>query len=350
MRIITFDIGIKNMAYCIIHIENNTFKVSQWDILNLMDEPAVYPLKCNAMLKTKSVTKGLNQSIKKECGKNAIFKKDGHFYCNKHANEQTRWFLSPKMTASIRKMKIDEVNEKITELSIVIDGTTRKDKVDALCNHIIANSLEEIPKNKMTSQEMNLINVGRNMTRLLDAIPEIETITHAIIENQISTIATRMKTIQGMLAQYFIMKCPVANIEFISSSNKLKDFYASKVSPPTLISTASISTAPISTASISTASTSTALISSPTTVPPLPPSTREKTKSSYKDNKLNSILYCSKVIDANVCLQEWKQPLSAHKKKDDLFDAFLQGMWFLKHNNIITYDDKCRIVFSQTPR
>ena len=42
-----------------------------------------------------------------------------------------------------------------------------------------------------------------------------------IIENQISTIASRMKTLQGMISQYFIMK-GIPSIEFISSINKLK--------------------------------------------------------------------------------------------------------------------------------
>ena len=39
-----------------------------------------------------------------------------------------------------------------------------------------------------------------------DKIDKLKDITHIIIENQISPIATRMKTIQGLLTQYFIMK------------------------------------------------------------------------------------------------------------------------------------------------
>jgi hypothetical protein len=40
-------------------------------------------------------------------------------------------------------------------------------------------------------------------------------------------IANRMKTLQGMIAQYFIMN-NVINIEFISACNKLKDFNTNK--------------------------------------------------------------------------------------------------------------------------
>ena len=53
-------------------------------------------------------------------------------------------------------------------------------------------------------------------------------ITHVVIENQLSPIANRMKTIQGMLAQYFIMIDENIDIQFISSSNKLKQFESTK--------------------------------------------------------------------------------------------------------------------------
>ena len=54
-----------------------------------------------------------------------------------------------------------------------------------------------------------------------------ETIDYVIIENQIGPIANRMKTLQGMIAQYFIMR-DKPNISFISSANKLKTFAKEK--------------------------------------------------------------------------------------------------------------------------
>jgi len=39
---------------------------------------------------------------------------------------------------------------------------------------------------------------------------------------------------------------------------------------------------------------------------------------------------------------EWKESLNT-KKKDDLADSFLQGIWYLKHNNIITYAEDLKI-------
>ncbi len=63
------------------------------------------------------------------------------------------------------------------------------------------------PIKTKSANDTDLVCIGKNMKKLLNEIPGIEDITHVIIENQISTIATRMKTIQGMCAQYFIMKC-----------------------------------------------------------------------------------------------------------------------------------------------
>jgi hypothetical protein len=98
-----------------------------------------------------------------------------------------------------------------------------------------------------------------------------------------------MKTIQGMIAQYFIMRNSNINIEFISSINKLKD------------------------------STST-------------PTTETKVETTYKDRKLLGIKRCLELLrPAN---DTWKTFFSKHTKKDDLADAFLQGMWYLhKQNN-----------------
>ena len=134
------------------------------------------------------------------------------------------------------------------------------------------------------------------MTEILNKTPFIDKITHVIIENQISPIANRMKTIQGMLTQYFIMKGS-QTIEFISSSNKLKGF---SVEP------------------------------------------KEKTdktdKQNYKKHKTDGIQICSLFLDNNENLKKWKHCL-LNIKKDDYADSFLQGIWYLKNKNVIEYNN-----------
>jgi hypothetical protein len=144
------------------------------------------------------------------------------------------------------------------------------------------------------------------MKHMLDKVSVLPDITHVIIENQISPIANRMKTIQGMLAQYFIMRNDNCIIEFISSANKLKQF------------------------------------------PDINNSNQKKNKDSgpliqnpnYKEHKKDSIYYCSRIIETN--FHNWCDSLQADKK-DDLADAFLQGLWYFKNRNIITYADDLKI-------
>jgi len=37
MKILSFDVGIKNLAYCILSVEDNDFKILEWDVLNIID-------------------------------------------------------------------------------------------------------------------------------------------------------------------------------------------------------------------------------------------------------------------------------------------------------------------------
>ena len=162
------------------------------------------------------------------------------------------------------------------------------------------------------ASETNLIMIGQNMKKCLDSIPyiqeNIKDITHVIIENQISPIANRMKTIQGMLAQYFIMKCSHdIHIEFVSSVNKLKNF-----------------------ANILN-------INVPVNTP-----LKSKLQNNYNKNKMNGIIICSQIIQNNESLLKWIDILQ-NKKKDDYADSFLQGFWYLTHHNIINYADNLKI-------
>jgi hypothetical protein len=148
------------------------------------------------------------------------------------------------------------------------------------------------------------------MKRLLDQIQDIHHITHVIIENQISPIANRMKTLQGMLTQYFIIRGrPDIRIEFISSSNKLKGFN----------------------------------MPSNTIVNDAQPETKTL-KSEYKKHKTDGIAICREFLEVNHVWNVWKTHFESFAaKKDDLADSFLQGIWYLKNRKIITYAENLKI-------
>ena len=66
-KILSFDVGIKNLAYCLLEIDTITkeYKINDWGIINLSDE-VIVP-KCN--FKVTNAKAG----TEKLCGKTASF-------------------------------------------------------------------------------------------------------------------------------------------------------------------------------------------------------------------------------------------------------------------------------------
>ena len=289
MKIISFDVGIKNMAYCIFSIENSTFKVQDWGILNLVnDTESTY--KCT--YKTKQ---------NKCCNKNAKFYKDNQFFCQTHVNmalKEHSWILETPMFKpnSLKQKSKEELISLVSQFNMMTNvPKTKKDCIDSILENINKRGVKQIVKRKKKSaNDIDLIEVGKTMKEELNKLSYINEITHVIIENQISKIATRMKTVQGMLTQYFIMQEICPHIEYISSSNKLKDL------------------------------------------------TNKTKENSYKQHKKDSIIICQKFLDNNETLDNWKNILNT-SKKDDLADSFLQGIWYIKHQKIISYAENLKI-------
>jgi len=119
-------------------------------------------------------------------------------------------------------MKLSDLQKVITDYKIHIGDAVKKD--DLL--KCIMTFLEEKMLTSVASakaNDMDLVQIGIAMRKAFDKElkEHLSTITHIVIENQISPIANRMKTLQGMIAQYFIMH-EKTQIAFVSAANKLK--------------------------------------------------------------------------------------------------------------------------------
>ena len=180
--------------------------------------------------------------------------------------------------------------------------------------------MKNISKEKIISAgEIDLITIGKNMKIILDNIKLLDSIDSVIIENQISPIANRMKTIQGMLAQYFIMKNSNIDIQFISSSNKLKIGKPTTPSITSRINEGEFLGETENTLQSSTSQTTCSL--------------------NYKKNKQDGIFHCSQILEKNNCFKEYKYVLQNKKKSDDLADCFLQGIWYLQNKKYILLEN-----------
>lgn len=220
MRLISFDIGIKNMAYCCFDI-SGSISIIDWAVINLMDEELEKPT-CTCSLKQKN-----KKALPTICGRLAKYRKGEGAYCEKHAKMSDAYKIRTAQCSqkAIKKMKIDALRELCLKNDIAISYEKKPEIVDLVEAHFSKTCFDTVvAPRKVGAGETDLVTVGRNMKAKFDEIENMHPVDIVVIENQISPIANRMKTIQGMLAQYFIMREDDVRIDFVSSANKLKDF------------------------------------------------------------------------------------------------------------------------------
>jgi hypothetical protein len=273
MKILSIDVGIKNLAFCLFDKSPTAdhFKVTKWDIINLSEEET---LKCSFV--EKNIL----------CNKPAKFKKDDNCYCVKHSKKQQyQTPTSEQKPSFINKQKIAKLCEIAENHNIKYEPKIKKADLAKLINEYIQKQYFETIESK-NANEVELFNIGVNIkNKFNDMFKDEAKIDYVIIENQIGPLAIRMKTIQGMIVQYFIMsKLNVDHIEFISASNKLKDCDI-------------------------------------------------KDKEKYSDRKKLGIAKCLGVLTLDFRFNEHMSYFNGHKKKDDLSDAFLQGLWYINNKN-----------------
>ena len=275
MKILSIDVGIKNLAFCLFDKSPTAehFKVTKWDIIDISEQENT--IICGFVEKNEI------------CNKPAKFKKDDKCYCLKHSKKQQIQIpTSEQKPTFINKQKIQKLYEIAECHNIKYQPKTKKaDLVKLINEHINLKYFQTIESKK--AADVDLFNIGLNIKTKFNKLFENEAkIDYVIIENQIGPLAIRMKTIQGMIVQYFIMSnLNVEHIEFISASNKLKDCDV-------------------------------------------------KDKSKYSDRKKLGIAKCLELITKDFRFVEHVDYFNKHKKKDDLSDSFLQGMWFINNKKI----------------
>jgi len=307
MKVLSIDVGIKNLAFCLFEkIEPNTYNICKWNVVNIANsftEPEEQAASLHPHCSTIS-------SRKKTCNNKSKYEKNGIHYCTVHAKSQSNYLMPiPLNLKKMEKQKLAIIHETVVAHNIPLSTnvTKKSDIIDEIRSYISNNCLEPYTPREKTNNInkasiIDLITVGKNIKTHLDLLlkDDISDITDVLIENQISPIANRMKTVQGMLTQYFIMKSDKIHIQYISSINKLK--ILDKVSLDTI--------------------------------------------TTYSGRKSAGVFYCIDLLSnskSNISGDKgtknsnnfllWLDYFKSHKKKDDLADSFLQGLWYIYYSN-----------------
>ena len=324
--VVSFDIGIKNLAYCIFSIGQEGISVAGWGIVNLALQDAVVKPQCNC-------AKAKGGAL---CIKTATYKYgEDQRFCLTHAKSSGKLLPTKELSAAAhKKLKLDELATLCEKYGIGIGPTDKKPDVLAkVVTHFAARTLEPIVVTKSkNANQIHLVEIGKRIKAQFDAVFANCEPTHVILENQISPIAGRMNTIQGMVAQYFIMRD--ANdrlaIDFISSSGKLKGFSDKVLALPTADKVLALPTA-------DKVQSADKVLALPTTA------VKAQDTNTYKDHKRDGIAFCHQFMAANGGLATFRHIIEAAPKKDDLADCFLQGIYYLRRENIIISSENLEI-------
>lgn len=307
MKVLSFDVGIKNLAYCLINKNEDNFNIEDWGIINLDDDRK----KCTIINKKNN-----------KCSKTATYYNDTNYYCNKC---KKKYVLPTFNTTEVKEnFKCSYSNTLCNKKAkIIINGI---EGYYCLVHYksIINNIIKKNKPKKLIDRNCNKIPMQILATKLytnLNIKLNFLTANEILIENQPTFLNPTMKTISALLYGYFcikgitdkhITKSNIEVVKFYSPSNKLK---VNKTHTDNLLDG------------------------------------EIDNNKKIKKNNNKKIYEITKDLGKAYCLALVKDTdkynfLNSQTKKDDLCDSFLQAFFYLFCNNQ-TIPDKYKILLDK---
>tara|TARA_Y100000589_G_C27055985_1_gene589320 strand:- start:84 stop:980 length:897 start_codon:yes stop_codon:yes gene_type:complete len=295
MKIISWDVGILHLAYCVINTEDKS--IIDWNNINLLE---LNERTCHGFIDSSG-----NKSI---CNKPPKFTfQNGHeelCFCQLHKNQFQK---IEKNNIEVKKYKGEELcqvkksNSQICNKSCdyeILDG----DKKKYLCKFHYNlfekkndnNTIKKITKQNASKASIDIIK--KNMINILDSKKELLNVDYVLIENQPSMKNPKMKSVAETLYCWFLIRGmkdtnKIKKIFYLSPSNKLKTKDENINKEISKI---------------------------------------EDSSKKYKFTKNTAVIHTTNLIKDN---EKWLDFLKVNKKKDDLCDSFLQGLYFIENIN-----------------
>ena len=280
--VLSFDVGIVNLAYCLFTKENNNWKILDWDIIDISERDAI---KC-------------------QCGAKPSFIHLEQYYCKTHCKK-----LEPSKKFEELYIELPEKSKCTFEHNGELCGrkSTYSDLKEMYCvTHAKQCYKKYESQNKLTEykqksvKKLDFDDVRLKLIQKLDERKILLSANVVLIENQPSMKNPVMKSISNTIYTYFLIRgiidkkhdSAITAVKFMSPSNKLK---------------------------IVTDGESKQLVALKGT---------DESKA-YKLTKSLGVKYSRELL---AHLPDWINKFNTYKKKDDLADAFLQGAYYYTKN------------------
>ena len=266
--VLSFDVGIKNLAYCIMTFRpaepfGQQFPIQQWDVIDLT-QFVPFPIQLLEKVPI-SISNYLSYSS---------------------------------------SLKLKELQSLASSLSLCSLGI-KSDIIERIRQRLVLKGVP-IPKSKRANK-IPLIDLGRIMIEQLDLRPELLQVDYVLIENQPVLKNPTMKSVQMILYTYFLIRGMVDPLTTDIHTSKKKIQMIQLVAPTKKLEVYE---------------------KDPHGGVLIRQQQEAKCRSKYALTKRLGIEYCGQMIKDGD--PQWVSFLLSHRKKDDLADAFLQGAHFLK--------------------
>lgn len=283
MKVLSWDVGIINLAYCLIEYTDDKWEIIDWGIINLTNREKLI---CSSCGKNASCYTDINNNDK--------------YYCKKHLPKD----LTPPEFESY--FTEDKTNKCM--------WSTEKNKCDKTCKYkscqnefycnthskaVFKKILDQYKIKPIKKKAVGVLSIDELKIELIKKLESRKNFLEAnviLIENQPSMKNPKMKAISSTIFDYFLIRgifdkevtnSKITKVKFMSPSNKLK--LADEGDTKKLVKL------------------------------------KGDDSKTYKLTKALGIKYCKEMIEP---FDNWKAVFNEHKKKDDLADSFLQGMYY----------------------
>ncbi len=198
MKLISFDVGLRNLAYCVLEGTSRAdVKIVDWNIIDVLGEQA-----------------GVGAARCYKCTAAARYEhaSEGTFACSKHTPKKK----AAVTKAALNKKSIAELRGDMDTWGLVSDATRKADLVKLLYNHARQNTWKKCVSSSTQGSVMDLapaivasLDARMNSWKNADAV---------CIENQPER---RMYAVQAMLQMYFTLRGMKAT--GVSATHKLSN-------------------------------------------------------------------------------------------------------------------------------